>query len=479
MLQLLATLPLSNDNGLALTPPLGWRSWNLFGADVSQKLIMSIMDGMVRRDRLVDGVPTSLCDLGYCDVGLDDNWQKCGEYGRKKGTLTSHDEHGTPMVNTKIFPDLKAMTDHAHKLGLTAGWYANNCICREHATDHTKFYRGDIQALREYGFDGIKLDGCGSQLDMQLYDDLIKATPAQSGRDAILVENCHWGDKEPFKPNATWCPWNMYRTSHDLRARYASVVGNLHSTDYYARHNLSYPGCWAYADMLEVGVYDGKGLPQKASKNNEHDPGLSREEMRTNYAAWAIVSSPLILSTDINNETIMDIIWPIIANREAIAINQAWAGHSGSVFKKSGINIELDAVNYAKLQKYRKVANSEYQVPMRDPMIAPSYEYYYKPLEKHGAKTAVLMMNHGHAHTRSEARKHSPFAADQEVDLTLHFKDIPGVSCTRCHVRDVWRKRDLGDFDGSYVAKGVAPHAAPFLVITPSATTVRDNALVP
>jgi len=271
----------------------------------------------------------------------------------------------------------------------------------------------------------------------------------------------------------------MYRTSHDLRARYASVVGNLKTTDYFATNNLSYPGCWAYADMLEVGVYDGKGLPQKASKNNEHDPGLSREEMRTNYAAWAIVSSPLILSTDINNETIMDIIWPIIANREAIAINQAWAGHSGSAFKNSGINIELDTVNYAKLQKYRSVANSEYQVPQRDPMVAPSYEYYYKPMEKHGAKTAVLMMNHGHAHTRTEATKHSPFIADLEVDLTLDFKDIPGVSCTRCHVRDVWRKRDLGDFDGSYVAKGVAPHAAPFLVITPSVTAVRDHALVP
>ena len=37
----------------------------------------------------------------------------------------------------------------------------------------------------------------GSQLDMQLYDDLIKATPAQSGRDAILVENCHWGEQPP------------------------------------------------------------------------------------------------------------------------------------------------------------------------------------------------------------------------------------------------------------------------------------------
>ena len=80
MLQLMSMLPLSNENGLARTPPLGWRSWNLYGPYVSQTLIESIMDGMVRRDRNVDGVPTSLCDLGYCDVGLDDNWQLCGDY---------------------------------------------------------------------------------------------------------------------------------------------------------------------------------------------------------------------------------------------------------------------------------------------------------------------------------------------------------------------------------------------------------------
>ena len=124
MLQLLATLPLSNENGLARTPPLGWRSWNTFGADVNQSLIEGIMDGMVRKDRKVDGVPTSLCDLGYCDVGLDDNWQQCST---TKGGLRFHDQSGTPLVNTERFPDMAAMTAHAHKLGLTAGWRGSNC----------------------------------------------------------------------------------------------------------------------------------------------------------------------------------------------------------------------------------------------------------------------------------------------------------------------------------------------------------------
>ena len=72
------TIVNANDNGLGLSPPLGWRSWNLYGANVNQSLIQSIMKGMTSRKRNVNGKPTSLCDLGYCDVGLDDNWQECG-----------------------------------------------------------------------------------------------------------------------------------------------------------------------------------------------------------------------------------------------------------------------------------------------------------------------------------------------------------------------------------------------------------------
>ena len=206
------------------------------------------MDGMVRRDRLVDGKPTSLCDLGYCDVGLDDNWQKCGSYGADK--LTYHDEAGNPIVNTERFPSFPNMTAHAHSLGLTSGWYGNNCICSDHKIGDRKFYEGDVKALSEFGFDSWKLDGCGAQTDMQLWDDLIKASAPTTGRKEILVENCHWGSKVPYEPNATWCPWNLYRTSGDVRANYASIVGNLASTVKYATTGLSRPGCWAYPDML-------------------------------------------------------------------------------------------------------------------------------------------------------------------------------------------------------------------------------------
>lgn len=86
-----------------------------------------------------------------------------------------HTASGYPLVNASRFPSLKAMTDHAHALGLKAGWYGNNCGCEEHQrvpswgapastaagetdeslTDGIEHYRGDVQAIVDFGFDGI------------------------------------------------------------------------------------------------------------------------------------------------------------------------------------------------------------------------------------------------------------------------------------------------------------------------------------
>lgn len=76
-------------------------------------------------------------------------------------------------------------------------------------------------------------------------------------------------------------------------------------------------------DMLEVGCAHGPG--------GDDDPGLSYNEARTHFSAWAITSSPLILSHDVTDDNVTDSIWSIIANTEVIAINQAWDGDSGIV----------------------------------------------------------------------------------------------------------------------------------------------------
>jgi len=431
----LAVIAHAGDNGLARTPPLGWRSWNLYGGNVNQEKIEKIMDGMVSKKRTVDGVPTSLCDLGYCDVGLDDNWQKCGKYGADG--LTYHDEEGNPIINTDTFPNMKDMTDHAHGLGLTAGWYGNNCICSDGKIGDKKFYEGDMKAFRAFGFDSFKLDGCGAQTDMQLWDDVIKA----SGK-AVLVENCHWGSKVPFKPNATWCPWNLYRTSGDVRANYGSVVGNLQTAISYAAQNLSTPGCWAYPDMLEVGCF---------STPFSGDKGLTVAETRSHFGAWAIVSSPLTLSHDVNNDTVQDAVWPLISNKEVLAVNQAYFGFSGGAFKASDNIVQLDTVNWAAMTRNM----TEEQKLATGPTAVPDAQYLYKPMNAQGSAAAVLLMNHGNT-----------------TDLTVKFSDVPGLVCSAaapCKVRDIWNHKDLGtQASGSFTAKAVGGHDAAFLMVSPA-----------
>ena len=47
-------------------------------------------------------------------------------------------------------------------------------------------------------------------------------------------------------------------------------------------------------------------------------------EDRTNFGLHCITSSPLVLSFNVSNDTLVELLWDIIANEEAIAINQEW-----------------------------------------------------------------------------------------------------------------------------------------------------------
>ena len=80
--------------------------------------------------------------------------------------------------------------------------------------------------------------------------------------------------------------------------------------------------------MLQVGCKHGPG--------GSRDPGLSLEETRSHFGSWAIVSSPLTLSHDVNDPDVTERIWPIISNKLALKINQAYVGDSGGVYYQVG-----------------------------------------------------------------------------------------------------------------------------------------------
>ena len=100
------------------TRPMGWRSWNCYHGDVSQTGIEATIDAIVDKSR-----GTSLLELGFTNVGVDDGWQACGT-GRELNNHSSfHAADGTPLVNKTKFPDVKAMVAYGHKnKGLTMGW---------------------------------------------------------------------------------------------------------------------------------------------------------------------------------------------------------------------------------------------------------------------------------------------------------------------------------------------------------------------
>merc|ERR1719469_1547918 len=216
-----------------------------------------------------------------------------------------------------------------HDMGLTAGWYLNGCKCGEHIEKEIN-YEGDIQDLHDFGFDNVKIDRCGRQLNNSLYADLMR----QSGRN-YTIENCHWGDctdsDDSSCPTQDWCPFNWYRTSGDINSSPQSWLSNLQTAikflDYKAP--LSQPGCWAYPDMLEVGRVAAP------------TPGAFYSWNRAHFGAWCIISAPLILGIELSDDKINPVL-DIIANEEAIKVNQQWSGHPGMLVE----NILMKPVPY-------------------------------------------------------------------------------------------------------------------------------------
>lgn len=315
-------------NGLSKTPVRGWRSWYAYYTAMDQAMIEGVIDALTAKNRTVRGWdgPVSLCDLGYCMVGIDEGWEGCG----LGVNGTQHFLNGTPATNLKLFPDMRGLVARGHAEGLKMGWYFNGCGCMERtepASGWAVDYEGDVRALHELGFDGVKFDGCGRLCNLTSYAELMQ----QTGR-SFEIENCHWGactaDDSSSCPTGDWCPFNWFRTSGDSDNRLGTWYRNLQTTTRFSSWQgaVSQPGCWAYPDMLQVGRLGCGG----------HTSGCAAPQLanwtRAHFGAFCIASSPLVLSfhpSDANLAPILD----IIGSKRALEVNQAWAGHPGSLLR--------------------------------------------------------------------------------------------------------------------------------------------------
>ncbi len=306
----------------AVTPPLGWNSWNSFGCNVSESTIHQAADAMVS---------SGMRDAGYQYVVVDDCWFD-----------PQRDAQGNLRGNASKFPSgMKALGDYIHARGLKFGIY-------EVPTDRTCAQRGgtypgstgsagheaqDARTFASWGVDYLKYDWCSGEgtRDQQvtrfsLMRDALRAT----GRPIVYSINPNsyhaiTGDKYDWGQVA-----DLWRTTEDLldiwqngnTNSYPMGVGNVLDVTAPLAAQAG-PGHWNDPDMLVVGR-----------------PGLSLTESRAHFALWALMAAPLMAGNDIR--TMSADISAVLRNPRLLAVDQDRLGAGGRRVRDDG-NVEVFA----------------------------------------------------------------------------------------------------------------------------------------
>ncbi len=272
-------------------PPMGFNTWNTFGENINEKLIMETADAMVS---------TGLRDAGYEYVVIDDCW-----------AAKQRDENGDLVADPVKFPHgIKYLSDYVHSKGLKMGIYSCcgplTCAGYPGSLDHE--YQ-DAMFFARNEIDFLKYDWCYHPRNMDgwtLYNRMRMALNA-TGRD-ILFSICNWGEENALE----WVRsvgGDMYRSTQDISDNF-SIIETLFNEQKNNRC-LSGPSCFNDVDMLVCGMY-GKG--------NVSNGGCNDAEYATHFALWCMMSAPLMIGCDVRNMT--EATRKLLTNRELIAIDQ-------------------------------------------------------------------------------------------------------------------------------------------------------------
>ncbi|WP_149206461.1 glycoside hydrolase family 27 protein [Flavobacterium johnsoniae] len=289
--------------GLAMTPPMGWNSWNTFATNIDEKLVKETADIMVS---------SGLAAAGYNYIVLDDGWM-----------TKERNANGDLVPDPAKFPNgMKALIDYVHSKGLKFGLY--NCAGTQTCAGYPGTRGYEYQDARFYaklGIDFLKYDWCNTKgiTAPEAYTTMSNALKT-AGRP-IVFSLCEWGDNQPWewgKPVG-----NLWRISGDIYPCFDCEFKHPENWSSWGFMKIaemrkdirkySGPDHWNDFDMMEVG--------------NE----MNDTEDKSHFAMWCMLSSPLFTGNDyrkMSKETLA-----ILTNKELIAINQDKLGIQG--FKHS------------------------------------------------------------------------------------------------------------------------------------------------
>jgi alpha-galactosidase len=287
------------DNGLALTPPMGFNDWNAYHCGVSASLIEQTAKAMVT---------SGMKAAGYQYVNVDDCW-----------LASSRAAGGQLQANPATFPQgIKAVADYVHSLGLKFGIYedAGTTTCAGYPGSYGH-YAQDAQTFASWGVDYLKLDWCNvpfqdfpgqthQQVAQNLYTQMRDALAA-TGRPMVF-SMCNGWDSA-VQPQTWGQPVsNLWRTTGDISDSFGSMLSNFTQNVQYWQD--AKPGAWNDPDMLEVG-----------------NGGMTTAEYQAEFSLWAEMAAPLIAGTNLTTMTATT--RSIYTNRGVIAVDQDPLGTQG------------------------------------------------------------------------------------------------------------------------------------------------------
>jgi len=418
------TPAVAQDNGAALTPPMGWSSWSFIRKNPTEANIEAEAKAMST---------TGLVSHGYQYVNIDDFWYL--------NPATTVDSYGRWVTDPSRFPDgMASVASYVHSLGEKFGMYLTPGIpvaaynentpiegtsfhARDIVSDTTSYetnynygsgsmyyidYNKNPAAaqaylnswadqLASYGVDYLKIDGVGDWdvADIEHWSQALN----QTGRTIHL----ELSNSLDVNNGATWAQYaNGWRIDGDIECycgtgsypltdwtNVADRFGDAPQWTQYAG-----PGGWNDLDSLELG--------------NGSNDGLTVDERQTQMTLWAIEGAPLLLGTDLTNMDSTDL--AMLTNDEVIAVDQD--GHP---------------------------AKPDDRLTQQQVWSAPNGD---------GSYTVALFNLTGSA-----------------APVTARWSDV-GFSGT-ADMRNLWTHTDLGDATGTYTAT-LPAHGSMLLKVTPT-----------
>ena len=283
---------------LALTPPMGWNSWNTFQTNINEKLVMETADSMVS---------SGMKDAGFNYIVLDDGWM-----------AMERNVNGDLIPDPLKFPrGMKVVADYVHSKGLKFGLY--NCAGTKTCAGYPGTRGYEYQDARLYaaiGIDYLKFDWCSSdgQNAKESYTTMSKAIAV--AKRPVIFSLCEWGNNKPWEWAAA--VGQLWRTTGDISNCFDclkdhgtwSQLGAMQIVDKQKDlRKYAGPGHWNDPDMLEVGN------------------GLTPQENFAHFAIWCMMSAPLITGNDLRK--MPEDVKSIFTNKAIIAIDQDKLGVQG------------------------------------------------------------------------------------------------------------------------------------------------------